>query len=148
MSTKIPIFWKRCPKSLHSILQNTKYIREYNFYKMCTSGRINFFWGVFSAFMVYALALISTASLVFAQILCVPNICANTSEVIWLSNQKFIYIYRCYTKIWCTLYNDKLIKILRIVADYNRTYDHVTYLNKWMILSSEYKIIFDYLYIS
>ena len=60
MSTKIPIFWKKCPKSFHKILQNTKYIRKYDFYKMCTSGRINFFWGVFSAFTVYALTLIST----------------------------------------------------------------------------------------
>ena len=94
MSTKIPIFCKKCPKSFHKILQKTKYIRKYDFYKMCTSGRINFFWGVFSAFMVRALTLISTAlsSLVSP---CVYSTQFETSEdkVTCLGSKNYYYIY-------------------------------------------------------
>ena len=93
MSTKIPIFWKKCAKSFHKILQNTKYMREYDFYKMCTSGRINFFWGVFSAFMVHALTLISDA---FSTLLaCFAYSAKHTSSIENddAMDQNIIYIY-------------------------------------------------------
>ena len=41
--------------------ENHVLLCENTFYEKWQSGRINFFWGGFSAFMVYALALISDA---------------------------------------------------------------------------------------
>ena len=40
--------------------ENYVLLGENTFYKKWQSGRINYFWGGFSAFMVYALTLIST----------------------------------------------------------------------------------------
>ena len=60
---------------------------------MCTSGRINFFWGVFSAFMVYALTLISTAVFWRGVFLQGPTKTHHTRKQMTTRSQNIIYIY-------------------------------------------------------
>ena len=52
-------FPKNVGKMFDKNSENYVLIRENPFYEKWQSGRINFFWGGFSAFMVYALSLIS-----------------------------------------------------------------------------------------
>ena len=52
--------------------ENYVLLGENTFYEKWHSGRINFFWGGFSAFMVYALALISTGYFTITCLVCSP----------------------------------------------------------------------------
>ena len=62
--------------------------------KMCTSGRINFFWGVFSAFMVYALTLFQAAFKLLYATLCIPQSVIKQHKRIDCPIKKYyIYIY-------------------------------------------------------
>ena len=54
-------FLKNVEKMFDKNNENYVLLYENTFYEKWQSGRINFFWGGFSAFMVYALTLISGA---------------------------------------------------------------------------------------
>ena len=54
-------FQKNIEKMFDKNSENYVLLCENTFYEKWQSGRINFFWGGFSAFMVYALTLISDA---------------------------------------------------------------------------------------
>ena len=57
--TKWSFFLKNVEKMSDKNSENYVLLYENTFYEKWQSGRINFFWGGFSAFMVYALTLIS-----------------------------------------------------------------------------------------
>ena len=58
----VHIFSKKTCFLSTTFVEKVEYICKNTFYEKWHSGRINFFWGGFSAFMVYALTLISDAA--------------------------------------------------------------------------------------
>ena len=87
---------------------------------MCTSGRINFFWGVFSAFMVYALTLISTGIFYLLLFFRLSPSKKQKIKNVDSHDQKIIinlYIYN--TKI---MYYDNTRKLIYILTSYDVLY--------------------------
>ena len=66
-------FRKNIGKMFDKKYENYVLLHENTFYEKWQSGRINFFWGGFSAFMVYALTLISTRKHPFFLFLGIPQ---------------------------------------------------------------------------
>ena len=89
-------FQKNVGKMSDKNSENYVLLRENTFYEKWQSGRINFFWGGFSAFMVYALTLISTRQTYLGVVLSVPQNNTKVSLGNTLATKKIILntIYR------------------------------------------------------
>ena len=90
------------PKNVEKISdknsENCVLLCENPFYEKWQSGRINFFWGGFSAFMVYALTLISDGPLTICTCIGIPYASTNSKCPIRFKVIKNNYnIYRRYS---------------------------------------------------